>query len=234
VLVAVSQMVIDLPELAELDINPLLADETGVIAIDARVRIAAAAPGEARLAIRPYPRELEENFAWGDGEMLLRPIRPDDEARHLAFLQRLDPEDIRMRVFSNRREIARSEVARLTQIDYEREMAFIATVPGADGQQETIGTVRAVTDGDNEQAEFGIIVRSDLKGRGLGALLLKKMVRYCRDRGTASLVGDVLRENAGMLKLARALGFEAVAGDDKEFVHIRLLLRAPSSAGGTD
>jgi acetyltransferase len=233
VLVAVSQMVIDLPELAELDINPLLADETGVIAIDARVRIAAAAPGEARLAIRPYPRELEENFAWGDGEMLLRPIRPDDEARHLAFLQRLDPEDIRMRVFSNRREIARSEVARLTQIDYEREMAFIATVPGADGQQETIGTVRAVTDGDNEQAEFGIIVRSDLKGRGLGALLLKKMVRYCRDRGTASLVGDVLRENAGMLKLARALGFETVAGDDKEFVHIRLLLRAPSGAGGT-
>jgi len=231
VLVAVSQMVIDLPELAELDINPLLADEAGVIAIDARVRIAAAAPGEARLAIRPYPRELEEVYAWGDGEALLRPIRPDDEARHLAFLQRLDPEDIRMRVFSSRREIARSELARLTQIDYEREMAFIATISGADGQPETIGTVRAVTDADNERAEFGIIVRSDLKGRGLGLLLLKKMIRYCHDRGTAEMAGDVLHENTPMLKVARALGFEVTPSGDPGFAHIRLPLQAQPSDG---
>jgi acetyltransferase len=233
VLVAVSQMVIDLPELIELDINPLLADEGGVLALDARVRIGrpSVARGEQRLAIRPYPRELEETYAWGDGEMLLRPIRPDDWERHLAFLRRLDPEDIRMRVFSSRRDIAPSELARLTQIDYEREMAFIATVPGADGQPETIGTVRAVTDADNARAEFGIIVRSDLKGRGLGALLMRKMIRYCRDRGTAELVGDVLRENRGMLKLARALGFEVLPGDDGEFVRIRLSLQPPPPQG---
>jgi acetyltransferase len=234
VLVAVSQMVIDLPELVEIDINPLLADQDGVIALDARVRVAAqeAARGEDRLAIRPYPRELEETFAWGDGEMLLRPIRPDDEARHLAFLQKLDPEDIRMRVFSSRREIARSELARLTQIDYEREMAFIATVAGADGEPETIGTVRAITDADNARAEFGIIVRSDLKGGGLGFLLMRKMIRYCRSRGTGELVGDVLRENAAMLKLARALGFEIVPTEENGFVHVRLRLQpdAPADA----
>jgi acetyltransferase len=228
VLVAVSQMVIDLPELAELDINPLLVDEQGVVALAGRARVAKQdrAHGEARLAIRPYPRELEEAFAWDDGEMLMRPIRPDDGERHLAFLARLDPEDIRLRVFSSRRSIAPSELARLTQIDYEREMAFVATIAGADGQQETIGTVRAVTDPDNARAEFGVIVRSDMKGRSLGFLLMKKMIRYCRERGTGELVGDVLRENAGMLKLARALGFEVQSGADSEFVRIRLPLQA--------
>jgi len=234
VLVAVSQMVIDLPELVELDINPLLADEGGLVALDARVRVARQdlARGEARLAIRPYPRELEESFAWNGGEMLLRPIRPDDEERHLAFLQKLDPEDIRMRVFSSRREIARSELARLTQIDYEREMAFIATIAGADGQPETIGTVRAITDADNARAEFGVIVRSDLKGRSLGFLLMKKMIRYCRERGTGELVGDVLRENSGMLKLARALGFAVESGEDNGFVHVRLPLQQSAADAG--
>jgi L-amino acid N-acyltransferase YncA len=135
-----------------------------------------------------------------------------------------------MRVFSSRRSIAPSELARLTQIAYEREMAFIATIPGADGQPETIGTVRAVTDADNARAEFGIMVRSDLKGQSLGFLLMKKMIRYCRERGTGELVGDVLRENAAMLKLARALGFETEPGEESGFVRVRLKLQQPPPA----
>lgn len=225
VLVRISHMVIDLPELAELDINPLLADENGVIALDARVRVQKARAGETRLAIRPYPSELEEAVDWRGRRLLLRPIRPDDEARHLAFLQKLEPEDIRMRIFTTRRSIERTELARLTQIDYEREMAFIALAEGSDGAPETLGAVRTVTDPDNGSADFGIIVRSDLKGRGLGRMLLEKMIRYCRGRGTQQLVGDVLAVNTGMLQLARALGFEVASTADSGIVRLRLALQ---------
>ena len=228
-LVRLGSLVIAHPEIRELDINPLLADENGVIALDARVRVQPAEAGEARLAIRPYPRELEETVAWCDKLLLLRPIRPDDEARHLAFLQKLDPEDIRMRIFAVRRSIERTELARLTQIDYEREMAFIAVAPGADGAPETLGAVRAVTDPDNTRAEFGIIVRSDLKRLGLGHLMLDKMIRYCRGRGTRELTGDVLAGNADMLQLARTLGFETTPAPDGDLVRLRLPL-APAAA----
>jgi acetyltransferase len=210
VLVTVSQLLVDVPELAELDINPLLANHEGAVALDARVRLSATRPsGAAHFAIQPYPQELVETFAWNDQVLTLRPIRPEDEAQHRAFLERIDPEDIRLRVFYSRRTIEHSELARLTQIDYAREMAFIATRLGPDDTEETLGTVRASVDPDNHTAEFGVIVRSDLKGSGLGRRLMSKMIGHLRARGTQRLVGTVLRENAGMLELAQALGFQA-------------------------
>jgi acetyltransferase len=209
VLVAVSQLLAEVPELAELDINPLLANHEGALALDARVRVSAARPaGAAHFAIQPYPQELVETWHWKDQVLTLRPIRPEDEAQHLAFLERLDPEDIRLRVFYSRRSIEHSELARLTQIDYAREMAFIATRPLPDGGEETLGAVRATVDPDNETAEFGVIVRSDLKGSGLGHRLMGKMIEHLRARGTQRLVGTVLRINTGMLELAKALGFQ--------------------------
>ena len=208
VLVALSQMLADLPDLAELDINPLWADADGVLALDARVRIdAAAGGGSARFAIRPYPDQLEERVAWQGRSIVLRPIRPEDGERHRAFIERLDPEDLRMRFFQSRRALHAGELARLTQIDYEREMAFVAVAADAAGTEETLGVVRAIADPDNEEAELAIVVRSDLKQRGLGALLTRKMIGYCRDRGTRRLVALVLRENHGMQALARAEGF---------------------------
>jgi acetyltransferase len=231
VLVRMSQLLIDLPELAELQIDPLLADRHGALALDTRVRVQPATAGTERLAIRPYPRELEEALDWRGRRLLLRPIRPDDETRHLVFLQKLDPEDIRMRIFTVRRAIERSELARLTQIDYEREMAFIALVE-ADGALETLGAVRAIFDADNVVAEFGIVVRSDLKGRGLGRLLLDKMIRYCRSRGTQVLVGDVLSENTGMLGLCRSLGFESGPSDEPDRLRLRLPLQQQSVPPG--
>jgi acetyltransferase len=209
VLTTLSQLVADEPRIAELDINPLLADAAGVIALDARVRVSAAAPGgAAHFAIRPYPAELVETIEWHGRTLTLRPIRPEDEAQHLAFLEKLDPVDIRMRIFYSRRAIERSELARLTQIDYEREMAFVATGALADGGEETLGVARAICDPDNEVAEFGIVVRSDLKGGGLGERLMRKLIEHLRQRGTRRLVATVLRENERMLELARLLGFE--------------------------
>ncbi len=238
VLVCVSQLLAEVPEIAELDINPLLVNDEGAVALDARVRVSAARPaGAANFAIRPYPVELVETWDWhhhGVHESVtLRPIRPEDEPQHRAFLERLDPEDIRLRVFYSRRSIEHTELARLTQIDYAREMAFIATRAVDGGGEETLGTVRVVIDPDNHDAEFGVIVRSDLKGGGLGRKLMRKMIGHLRARGTQRMVGTVLRENAGMLELARALGFEEQTppGDpgDHQLRQVSLALQPPAA-----
>jgi len=226
VLVALSQMVADLPELVELDINPLLADHDGVIALDARVRIDRSRPaGADRFAITPYPAELSEIVDWHGERIVLRPIRPEDEPQHRAFVEQLTPGDLRLRFFYSRRELPRSELARLTQIDYSREMAFIAVRRDAGGDEQTLGVVRASTDPDNIEAEFAIVVRSDLKGRGLGHLLLDKMIRYLRGRGTGRVVGFVLHENLAMRDLAVSNGFVVDrAGSDADAFRLVLSL----------
>ena len=222
----VAQLAADLPELAELDINPLLADADGVIALDARIKLApaeAAADGVARLAIRPYPRELERSVTWRGEALLLRPIRPEDGAAHVALFAALDPEDVRMRMFAPMAALTPQQLARFTQIDYDREMAFIATRTGPDGQPETLGVARAVADPDNVCAEFAVVVRSDLKGTGLGFMLMTELIAYCKSRGTGELAGQTLRANTGMQALARALGFTLKQDGDE--VHMALPLR---------
>jgi acetyltransferase len=229
-LMAVSQLLADVPELAELDINPLIVNHEGVMALDARIRLDAAGPGgAAHFAIRPYPAELAETVVWEGRTTELRPIRPEDEARHVEFLTHLDPEDIRLRVFYSRRTMERSELARLTQIDYTREMAFIAVAPGPDGLPQTLGVVRALCDPDNIQAEFGIIIRSELKGGGLGHRLMVKLIGYLRANGTRQLVATVLRENHRMLELARSLGFrDAAEQPESDTRAIELDLQPPA------
>ncbi len=215
VLMAVSQLLAEVPEVAELDINPLIVNFEGAIALDARVRLSAAGPaGAQHFAIRPYPAELEETLPWQGRSLCLRPIRPDDEAMHMDFLRQLDPDDVRMRVFYTRRTMERSELARLVQVDYAREMAFIAVEQDAQGQPATLGVVRALADPDNVEAEFGLIVRSDLKGSGLGLLLLRKLIDYLRASGVQRLVASVLDGNLRMLNLARDLGFEELEESD--------------------
>ena len=226
VLVALSQMLSDLPELAELDINPLLADHDGVIALDARLRVSrGAGAGAARFAIVPYPDELAESVTWQGETIVLRPIRPEDGPQHLAFAEKLQAHDLRLRFFSARRDLPRSELARLTQIDYAREMAFIAVRTMPDGTAQTLGVVRAVTDPDNVAAEFAIIVSSDLKRRGLGNLLMRKMIGFLMRQGTQRMVGYVMRENHSMREMARLLGFKVdLAVSDADSLTLELTL----------
>ena len=207
-LVQISQLAVDFPEIVELDINPLLADPSGVIALDARIRVErTASQGAERLAIRPYPQELEERLNVGEHDILLRPIRPEDFAQHREFIAHVNEEDLRTRFFRLVREVPTSELASLTQIDYERAMAFIA-IEMIDGRPATVGVVRAYADPDNIEAEFAILVRSDWKGHGLGTVLLSKLIRYCRARGIQRLVGEVMTENSRMLHLAQDCGFK--------------------------
>jgi acetyltransferase len=235
VLVRVGQMAADLPELVELDINPLLADAGGVTALDARLRLAPVPAGQdasARLAILPYPEHLERRVDSSLGPLTLRPIRPEDAAAHVAFFHALSPEDVHMRMFGMMRALSPRQLARFTQIDYAREMAFIASRPveertaqaaGTQGGAETLGVVRVVFDPDGERGEFALTVRSDLKGRGLGRLLLSRLLDYCRERGTALVEGAALPENIRMHALARSLGFALETGADG-VVRMRLRL----------
>ena len=235
-LVQVAQLVSELAEVAELDINPLLADATCVIALDARVRLAVPPPPPGqqgiavdcmdRLAIRPYPQALEEWLPWQGEQILLRPIRPEDSAAHLRFVQRLVPEDVRFRMFIGMRSLPPAQLARFTQIDYDREMAFIATRTGPDGKPETLGVARVVTDPDNIEAEFAIIVRSDLKYQGLGKLLMRKLITYCRARGTHAIVGEALSDNTGLRRLVTSLGFSVVPFAEPGTRALRLELQA--------
>jgi len=239
-LVRVSQMVCDLPELAELDVNPLLADSTGVLALDARLRVRPAerAP-RPRLAIRPYPRALEKDVRLRDGRVFrLRPIRPADEPLLQAMIARSSPEDIRLRFFTPLRQLTHAAAARLTQIDYDREMALVAEgpddAPGAPTDGRAIyGAVRIAADPDNERAEYGVMVRSDMKGQGLGHVLMGEILAYAKARGVAEIFGEVLRENTTMLSLCRDLGFHREPDpDDAGLVRVSIRMdRVPAAVG---
>ena len=157
--------------------------------------------------------------------LLLRPIRPEDRAKHEAFIARNTPADMHARFFRMVRELPASELARFTQIDYEREMAFIAVGEDENGEEETLGVARAHADPDNTEAEFAIIVRSDLKGLGVGAALLTKLIAYCRSRGTRRLIGEAFTDNDRMLRLARDCGF-AITGRHDGIVDLQLDLQA--------
>ena len=142
----------------------------------------------------------------------------------MAFFNALSDDDVRYRMFVRVRELNASQLARFTQIDYDREMAFIATRPGADGVNETLGVARVVCDPDNIAAEFAVTVRSDLKGHGLGQVLMEKLIAYCRSRGTREIVGEALPQNTRITKLAKKLGFEISKAAEDGSVHMRLPL----------
>lgn len=221
-LVGISQLACDLPEIIELDINPLLADAQGVLALDTRMRLRAkgAAPGLPP-AIEPYPAHLAAQTHIAGKALEIRPIRPDDGARLENFYAHARPEDMRLRFFMARREVPRSELARYCQIDYRREMTFIALEAAADGAPRMVGEVRAVCDPDNVRAEFAIQIATDWQGRGLGRHLLDRLIHYLQQRGTRELVAQCLPDNDGMAALARQAGFSLSLDADEGLTSLR-------------
>ncbi|SBR51577.1 MULTISPECIES: bifunctional acetate--CoA ligase family protein/GNAT family N-acetyltransferase [unclassified Halomonas] len=204
-LLKLSQLISDLDRVVELDINPLLADASGVMALDARIVIRAGHHQRQPLAIRPYPKQLEQSIATRSGQVYsLRPIRPEDEAALVNMLGQSSPSDVRLRFFAAIKKFDHAFAARLTQIDYDREMAFVAMPSGSD---EIVGVVRLAADPDKERAEFAVMVRSDTKGTGLGYSLMQQIIDYARHNAIKQVFADVLRENHPMLKMVKELGF---------------------------
>ena len=209
-LVKVSQLVSDIADIAELDINPLLADEQGVLALDARIKVVKSPlPAAQRLAICPYPKELEEVITLPDGQtLLLRPIRPEDEPAFQALFSRLTMDEIRLRFLHAMKFLSHEMAARLTQIDYDREMALVLCEPTAQKEPAMYGVVRLAADPDNARAEFAILIHRDMTGMGLGPMLMRRIIDYARNRGIGELFGEVLAENRPMLRLCEAFGFK--------------------------
>lgn len=207
-LVQLSQMIIDIPELTALDIHPLLLSESQRIILDTDVTLQAGQHNDsARLAIRPFPAELVETAELKDGTpILLRPILPEDEPLHAEFIAKTSKEDLYRRFFSDIGEITHETLANFTQIDYDREMAFIA-LRFLDQKPEVIGVTRALIDNDGQSAEFAILIRSDIKGTGLGKRLLSKLIDFGQHKQLHHLHAMTMPDNKAMIALAKHLGF---------------------------
>lgn len=211
VLVKIAQMAADLPEIRELDINPLLADENGVLAVDARIAVGRVerkfgGSGPANFAVRPYPSQWQRHIEVKDGwRIFVRPIRPEDEPQLHDFLRHVTSQDLRLRFFAPVKEFSHEFIARLTQLDYARAMAFVAF---DEVTNELVGVVRIHSDSIYENGEYAILLRSDLKGRGLGWALMQLIIEYAKSEGLKMISGDVLQENIIMLEMCRNLGFE--------------------------
>lgn len=225
-LVNVSNLIIDCPEIERLDIHPLLVSGSELSLLDVSMQLSTqTADAPSRLAIRPYPRELEERVVLKDGsQALFRPILPEDEPLLKAFILKVTKEDLYYRYFNEINEFTHEDLANMTQIDYDREMAFVA-IHTVNDKNEIIGVTRAVSDPDNIDAEFSVLVRSDLKGLGLGRRLLDKMINYAAEHGLQRLTGITMPNNQGMIMLARKLGFDVDIQIQDGIVNLSLVLK---------
>jgi acetyltransferase len=221
-LIRVSELACELPCLRELDINPLLADEQGVIALDARVVVddRALAPDAAysHLVIHPYPKSLERELRLSDAtRLLLRPIRPEDAEAEQRFVARLSRQTLYLRLHAPVRELSVEQLIRFTQIDYDREMAFVAVDPeGGTGEIRAIARYTRLAEG--ESAEFGVTVEDSWQGRGLGTTMMEALEQCARNRGLGEIFGYVLKDNESMRRLMLARGY--VPHREEEDAHV--------------
>jgi acetyltransferase len=212
-LLRVSELACELPEIKELDVNPLIADEHGVLAVDARVVLERSAPGRERyahVAIQPFPSQLVRTLELQDGSRLtLRPIRPEDAQMEQRFMQKLSLQSRYFRFHQGLVELTPRMLVRFTQLDYDRELAFVALCadPTCAGEEEEIGVARYIQNPDGESCEFALVVADAWHGKHVGSHLMRALIAAARDKGLLRMQGEVLTENRKMLDLVRYLGF---------------------------
>ena len=216
-LVKLAQLAADVPEIRQMSLNPLLADAEGAVAVDARILVGPVerlhrGRGHPRFAIFPYPSELERRITLASGApALVRPVRPEDDGLFREFFSHVTDEDLRLRFFQSVRHFSHEFIARLTQMDYARSIALLAL----DDEGAMLGAVRLHADANYERGEYGILVRSDLKGRGLGRQLMTIMIEVAGWLGLEEVEGQVLRQNRGMLAMCEQLGFRITPDPDE-------------------
>lgn len=227
VLVKLSQMAVEFGELSELTATLRGGALEGVTMVVHPYR----GDPAARLAIRPYPKHLESPLALPDGRtFIVRPVLPEDEPAFHAMFSRMTPDEIRLRFFAPKRELGHHMAARMTQLDYDREMAFVVATTELPGQARIVGVVHLNGDADGDRGEFAVMVETGMTGLGLGPLLMRRMLDHARTIGLREVIGEVLRENAPMLKLCKVFGLHCAASqDDPCTMHVTLALeRTPT------
>jgi len=241
VLLRVSEMVCELPELREMDINPIIVDESGAVAVDARIVLGsrpqsagARGQGYGHLAILPYPARYEREWPLrGGGMYSVRPIRPDDAQSLQDLVEHLSPESRYFRFVSRFQQLPPAMLARFTLIDYDREMALVAVVrerstsvdEEATDRVRIVGVSRYITNPDQSSCEFSLVVADDYSGKGVGSRLMEGIIDVARDKGLSEIEGLVLTQNAEMLRLMKRLGFSSKAyADDPDFKLVSLAL----------
>ncbi|SDA36405.1 bifunctional acetate--CoA ligase family protein/GNAT family N-acetyltransferase [Sphingomonas sp. NFR15] len=228
VLDALSAMTVDFPDIIELDINPLLVDPDGAVALDARVRITAQAPADSNLVIRPAPMEWASSLVTQSGlAFYVRPVRGDDEPLLAAFFEHVSPEDLRFRFLSTVAHVEHARLAAMTRVDYRRTITFLAFDAA---RENVIATAMLAADPDRTRAEVALATRADMKGRGVSWTLLEYVLRYAKAEGIGSVEAIECADHEAALRMEREMGFATVTDPDDPTVRIVRRALAPADA----